>query len=67
MSLARIQEEDILDFEKLVMSKDDCFDLNGSMDQSIDLLNKAFSFLIIPKSDKSGNSDSKSGKSGNSV
>ena len=32
----------------------------------MDLLNKAFSFLIIQKSDKSFNSDSKSGKSGKS-
>ena len=57
LPLARLVDEDILDLDKYTMNKDDCFDVDGELDQSVDLLNKAFSFLIIQKSDNSGNSN----------
>ena len=47
LPLARLVDEDILDLDKYTMNKDDCFDVDGELDQSVDLLNKAFSFLII--------------------
>lgn len=56
LPLARLNDEDILDLDKLVMSKDDCFDLSGDDGEEIDQLNKAFSFLIIQRSVRSGNS-----------